>query len=341
MIVSRRRAVATLAAPFLVPFAARAQAPANEARSLRISIQPGMSQIPMVIMKERALVEARLQAAGLGDTRIEWSQISGGPAMNDALLSDSIDVASAGTPAFLVLAERTRTQRVAVRGVANAAMIPQMLFTRNPAVRTIADFTERDRIAVPAVRISLQSILLQMAAARLWGPEQFDRLERFTVALPHADAYAALQQGRTEINAHFSGPPLQYEQLKDQNLRMILNSNSITDGPACLNIMYAKASFREANPRSFRAIVAACDDAMAFINADHHAAAEIFIRANRWTMNPDELATIMRNPDIEFSTTPKRMQFFVEHLVRTRTLREAPASWRDLFHPEMHERPGS
>ena len=39
------------------------------------------------------------------------------------------------------------------------------LNTANPDIKSIKDFTERDRIAVPSIKVSVQAVLLQMAAA--------------------------------------------------------------------------------------------------------------------------------------------------------------------------------
>jgi NitT/TauT family transport system substrate-binding protein len=36
-------------------------------------------------------------------------------------------------------------------------------------VKTIADFSDKDRIALPAVTVSVQARILQMAAAKQWG----------------------------------------------------------------------------------------------------------------------------------------------------------------------------
>jgi NitT/TauT family transport system substrate-binding protein len=50
--------------------------------------------------------------------------------------------------------------------MSNGAMV---LYTINPNVKTIADFTENDRIAVPSVRISFNAMMLEMAAEKLWN----------------------------------------------------------------------------------------------------------------------------------------------------------------------------
>ena len=64
---------------------------------------------------------------------------------------------------------------------------------------------EADPHAAPAVGVSVQSHILQLASSKLWGDAQFNQLDKLQVALPHPEATAALIKGGTEINAHFGG----------------------------------------------------------------------------------------------------------------------------------------
>ena len=47
--------------------------------------------------------------------------------------------------------------------------MPYVLVTRNPAVKTIADFTDKDKIALPAVKLTGHAIALEMEAAQDLG----------------------------------------------------------------------------------------------------------------------------------------------------------------------------
>jgi len=335
----RRRFVALsgagiLAAPALV----QAQAPAR----VRISVQPGMSMMPLVIAQETKLVERRLAAAGLGNVAIEWTQISGGTAMNDALLSDSIDFASGGLPPAILLWEKTKGTPLEARALASMASIPQMLFARNPAVKTIRDFTPQDRIAVPALRVGLQAMLVQMAAAQAFGPDAWNRYENIMLQISHADAFAALSGAvATEITAHMSGPPQQWTQMRDAKLTRVFESTSVTEGPASQNVIYARMAYRQRNPEIVRAVLAALDDSMAAIKSDLPGSVAIFLRAQRTNMDAGELAQNLRDPNVTFDTTPNRSLFFSQFMLRAGLIKQGPATWRDIWMPDMHERNGS
>ena len=84
-------------------------------------------------------------------------------------LSGGIDIASGGTPGLLILWARTKGTPQEVRGISAMSSQPFLMNTRNPAIKTVADLKETDRIAVPAVKVSIQAIMLQMAAAKAFG----------------------------------------------------------------------------------------------------------------------------------------------------------------------------
>src|SRR5262249_58267686 len=108
---------------------------------------------------------------------------------------------------------------------------PFLMNTRNPAIKTVADLKETDRIALPAVKVSIQAIMLQMAAAKAFGPANFGKLDTLTVSMTPPDATVALLSGGGEVNNVFSVPPFQNQQLEKAGITMVLNSYDVMDGP--------------------------------------------------------------------------------------------------------------
>jgi len=64
---------------------------------------------------------------------------------------------------------RTRGHAAGGEGRLRLQLLPTALNTRDPNIKSLADYTEKDKIAVPAVKVSNQAIFLQMAAAKLYG----------------------------------------------------------------------------------------------------------------------------------------------------------------------------
>ena len=74
--------------------------------------------------------------------------------MNVALISQTLDFASGGVAPVLQVWERTKGN-LAVKGVAALGSLPLYLNTISAKIRTIRDFTASDRIALPAVKVSI------------------------------------------------------------------------------------------------------------------------------------------------------------------------------------------
>lgn len=335
MTTSRRAVIAGIAAaPALGSWSARAQ----EAKELRIAKQFGISYLPLTIIESRGLIEKHAAAAGLADLKVAWSQFSAGAPMNDALISGSLDVAGGGVGPLITIWARTRAN-LGVRGIASLNSMPLYLNTINPAVKSVKDFGDKDRIAMPAVKVSIQAVTLQMAAERDLG--KFDALDRLTVSMSHPDGHTAMMSGRSEITAHFTSAPFMYQQLEDARVKRVLSSYEVLGGPATFNTIWATNKWREANPRAYRALLAALDEAMAMIKADPTGVAALWIEAEKSKLAPAFAEKIIRDPENVFTTAPQNIMKYAEFMHKVGSVREKPATWKDLFFAEIHGVSGS
>lgn len=314
--------------------------PAHAEGTLRIAQQFGIAYLILDVVQDQKLIEKHAKAQGL-TVKVEWQQISGATAMNEALLANSLDVVSAGVPPMLTLWDRTRGKQN-VKAVAALGAFPNYLLSSNPKVRTLKDFSEQDRIAVPAAGTGFQSRTLQIETARLFGREQFKKFDSISVSLPHADATAALLAGGTEINAHFSSAPFYYQALEgNPKVHKVLSSYDILGGPATFNVLYTTQKFHDENPKTYKAFYAALAEAARFIRADKARAAEIFIRSQKSKLAPELVRKIIEDPENEFSITPVRTFVYADELHKLGVLKHRANSWKDYFFEEAHTQAGS
>jgi NitT/TauT family transport system substrate-binding protein len=309
-----------------------------ETAQLRIAQQFGVSYLPLIVAKERGLIEKAAEKAGLPAPKVEWLQLSGAAAMNEALISGSLDLATAGIAPLITTWAKTRGS-VNVIGVVALGNVPNVVTTTNPNVKTIKDFTEKDRIALPAVKIGFQPQVLQMAAEQQLG--QFDKLDRLTVSMPHPDATAALLSGNSEITAHFTSPPFVQQQLKDPRVHKVLSSYDVLGGPHTFNVAYTTGAFAEKNPKTVAAIIAGVDEATVWIKANPVEAAQLYIKAEKSKLAPDFVEAIIRDPDIDYTIVPEKVEVFADFQYRVGTIKVKPQSWKELFVPALHDRAGS
>ncbi|WP_233217921.1 ABC transporter substrate-binding protein [Roseateles chitinivorans] len=307
---------------------------------LRIAEQFGIVYLLLNVAQDQQLIEKHGKAAGV-DIQVERVQLSGGPAINEALLSGSIDIAGAGVGPLLTLWDKTQG-RQNVRGIASLGNFPYYLTSSNPAVKSIDDFSDKDRIALPAVGVSVQSRILQLASAKRWGDAQFNRLDRLQVALPHPEATAALIKGGTEINAHFGNPPFQEQGLAgNPNVHVVLSSYQVLGGPASATVLYTTEKFRRDNPKTYKAFVGALAEAADFIAKYPERSADIYIRNENSKVPKDLLLKVIKNPEVQFKITPQNTFALASFMHRIGAIKNKPASAQDYFFDDPHNAAGS
>src|SRR5262245_19900869 len=159
---------------------------------LTVSTQLGVNYLPMSVMKHDRLIEKHAEALGLGTVSVTFVKLGSGTATNDALLSGSVDVAASGTPTMIQVWSASAGTPGAIKAIGALGSLPFLLNTTNPSVKSIRDFTEQDRIAVPAAKVGLQATLLQMECAKLFGEANYAKLDHLTVTLANPDALSGL-----------------------------------------------------------------------------------------------------------------------------------------------------
>lgn len=300
-----------------------------------------VAYLPIMVMESRKLLEKHARAAGLGDVKVNYTSMTGGTQLNDALISGSMQIATGGLTPFLVIWAKTHGN-IDVKGLSPFNSTPLYLNSRNPAVKSIKDFTENDRIAIVAPKSAIQAILLQIEASKVFGAEHYAKLDHLTVAMPLADAAAQLVAGGGQITADFTVPPFSYQELADPHVHTVLTSTQILGGPATYGVAYATADFVKANPKLSNAFVAALREAIDYIHSDRHGAREIFLATFKTKPRVDVIDKMMADPEITFGQTPQNIMKYVEFMNRIGILKAKPDSWRDLFFPgEIQTLPGS
>lgn len=306
---------------------------------ISIAQQFGIGYLILDVVRDQQLIEKHGKAQGL-DIKVDWNSISGATAMNEALLTGSLDVVSAGVPPMLTVWDRTKGKQN-VKAIAALGSMPNYLLTNNPDIKTLKDFSDKDRIAVPAAGVGFQSRTLQIETARLFGDAQYKKFDDISVSLPHPDATAALIAGGSEINSHFSSPPFQYQALQNPNVHKVLSSYDVLGGQATFNVLYTTEKFHDENPKTYKAFYDALAEAEKIIKADKPAAAKAYIRVEQSKLPLALVEQIVNDPEIDFTVVPQRTFIYAEKLQELGVLKNKAGSWKDYFFEEAHGGAGS
>ncbi len=313
-----------------------------EVAALTIGVQFGIGYLPIYVAKEAGLFDKRMQESGLAPIPVDIVHVAGAPQISDGLLSQTMQIGSGGITAMMVSWDKTKAAKgTAMKGIVALSSLPYELFTVNPRIKSLADLGEQNKIGLPAIKVSIPAILLQMAAERDFGAANYNKLDPLTVSLAQPDGATALLSGGGTVDSYIFAPPFN-AQLRDRpNIRRIWSSAELTDGDITSLAAWTTTRFRDENPKTYGAVVAALHDAIALIQGDHRRAAEIFIKAESSKLPADFLAGILGEPGLAFDTAPHHSLDLAKFIARTGLIKSSPADWRDYFFPEIAGEKGS
>ena len=318
---------------------AGASAPRAEVGEITIAQQFGVAFLPLMLMERDALIEKHAKAAGI-EVKTNWQKVAGPSVINDGLLSGNVHFGAVGAPSLITLWSKTKGN-VGVKGLAAMTSYPLYFVTRNPELKSLKDLTDKDKIAVPSVKISTQALMLQMAAADLFGQASYQKFDELTVSLAHPDAMVALMNNTGGVNAHFGTSPFYEQEMKIPGARVLTTSYDILGGRASALVVITTTKFHDANPKVYKAFLAAQKEAIDTINKDKMAAAKAYLEiANDRKSTLEEIFGVISDKDYAFTLSPEKVFKTAVFMGKVGTIKDPPAKWQDLFFPDIHDLPG-
>jgi NitT/TauT family transport system substrate-binding protein len=329
-----------LAACIFAVVAGPGRAARAETDEIRVGLQYGLIYLPIQIAADEGFVEKRAQALGLGPLKVTVQRFSGTTAVNEALLSNSIDFGALGLPGLLIIWEKTR-DKLAIKGLTGVGLTAFVLDTNKPGIKTLADFGADDRIAVPSALNSPQAILLRMAAEKLYGPGQYGKLDSMMVSLPHPDATTALIAGGS-ITGYFSSPPFSQRLTKDPRIHSVLTSREILGDREATGVALAGSQrFADANPKATQALYLGMEDAMRLIKTNPRSAAEIYLKSEPQKLSNEEVQAQLTDGTTIFEAAPSGVGTYAAFMLKTGMIKTKPQSWKEIFLSNAYARGGN
>jgi NitT/TauT family transport system substrate-binding protein len=327
----------TIAAALML--AASVTAPRAEVSEVTIAQQFGVAFLPLMLMERDGLIEKHAKAAGI-EVKTNWQKVAGPSVINDGLISGTVHFGAVGAPSLVTLWSKTKGS-VGIKGLAAMTSYPLYFVTRNPDLKSLKDLSAKDKIAVPSVKISTQALMLQMAAFDLFGPANYQKFDELTVSLSHPDAMLALINNTSGVNAHFATSPFYEQEMKIPGARVLTTSYDILGGRASALVVITTTKFHDANPKVYKAFLAAEKEAIETINKDKRKAAQDYLSIAKDTKNSvDDIFAVINDKDYAFTLSPEKVFKTAVFMGKVGTIKDPPAKWQDLFFPDIHDLPG-
>ena len=309
-----------------------------ETKVIRVAQQFGLLYMPLIALLDQRLIEKHTKAAGLDTPKVELYKISGGANINKALLAKTIDFGSHGIGPLLKLWGKTNGRfKIAL----SMADMPLKLLTNDLKINKLEDYlnVKDHKISVPAVNVSIQAVTLQIASKNLFNDAK--KLDHLTVTMKHPIAVAAMLTGGQAVKSHFATLPYSYQELQTGKVKLVTSSYDILGGQHSVMVMSTSRDFKEANPKTYLAVIAAFKEAVQWVNANPGKAAETYIRYTKSKLAPEMLKALLKDKaELDFNNMPKHTMKYANFLHSIGDIPKAN-DWKDYYWENNHDLPGS
>jgi NitT/TauT family transport system substrate-binding protein len=121
----------------------------------------------------------------------------------------------------------------------------------------------------------------------------------------------------------------------------VLDSYDVLGGPHTFNTVWTSSKFATANPKIMKAFLDALEESMSRIKADPAAAAALWVKAENSKLAVADAEKIIRNPQNEWTTTPKKILTYLDYMNRAGLVATKASDWKEIFFSGIHGAPGS
>lgn len=235
----------------------------DDAAKLTIVQQYGMAYAPLKVIQEKGLIEENYD----GDVEVNFQTLNSGASINDAFVAGDVDVGLMGVAPAIT---GSLNEGVPYKICTNVSAQPHRLMTNDPNIKTLKDIGEKDQIALVNIG-SIQHILLAMAAKEQLGDAH--ALDNNIAAMAHPDGMTALLNG--SVKCQLTTSPFVFKEAEEEGISEVEAIESVWPEGNSFIVAVASTDLHDNNPELYEAVLAAFNDAIAFMNDDPEAAAEM------------------------------------------------------------------
>jgi NitT/TauT family transport system substrate-binding protein len=237
---------------------------------------------------------------------IDWKQLGNTAAIREAMLSNQVDVGFMAIPPFLIGLDKGMQWKIA-SGLSES---PVALVTNSENIKSISDFSQKDRIALPQPG-SIQHILLAMECEKEFGDAK--KLDNLLVTLAHPDGMNALLSAK-DITAHFTTPPYLFKELEQTNIHQILDGKEAIGVDFTFVVGVTTNKFYDTKPELYSAFIKSLKESIQFMQKNPNKAAEIL--APIYKLSKEEVLKYITHKDMVYTSEVRGVNEFGKFMKR-------------------------
>ena len=284
----------------------------GEGEKINIAFQYGVGYYPLLIMKEKQLLEKTYPGV-----TVEWTQLNSGAAVGEALTAGSVDVGAVGPgPAIINI-----TAGSPIKIFANMSSVPMNLLSMDPnaSLETIAD---TDQIATVNIG-SIQHICLAMAAEKRYGDAH--KFDEKILAMKHPDGMASLISG--SVKFHLTAPPYIVKE-QEQGATIVDKFEDVWPVGTSFIVGVCTNKLHDEKPDLYKALCDSLQEAVDFINDNPDETAKLLCE-NEGT-DADTLKSWIEADDVVFSTETVKVKEIADFMFKNEFSQKEVSNFSDL-----------
>jgi NitT/TauT family transport system substrate-binding protein len=288
--------------------------------NISIAEQFGLAYAPLQIMKENKILEKNYP-----NVTINWNQLGNTSTIREAMLSNQVEVGFMAIPPFLIGLDKGMDWKIA-SGLSES---PVALVTNKENIKSIKDFSEKDRIALPQPG-SIQHILLAMQCEKEFGDAK--KLDNLIVTLAHPDGMNALISGK-DVTAHFTTPPYLFKELQQSNVHQILDGKEAIGSDFTFVVGVTTKKFHDVKPELYKALVISLKESIDFMKKNPDKSAEIL--APIYKLSKEEVLEYISHKDMVYTNEVRGLNEFSKFMKKNNYISkeyrdESITMWEDV-----------
>jgi len=193
------------------------------------------------------------------------------------------------------------------------------------------DFKDNHRIALPAVKVAMQAIILQMRRPKEWGDAKYNALDSTSLCRFASGRDAAIARGSSN-HANFLHPRRSSIAMKTRTSAHL--TARLFDEPLSFNVIAGHLEFRS-KPELYAAFLAALKEAPIHQRDKRKGRSLLKVSV---TSPPRRLLEVRRSRDLY--NQARRIGPFVNFMAKVGYAEKSPADWRDISFPRRSRRRG-
>src|SRR3978361_393108 len=119
---------------------------AAEVPAVAIARQFSMGYLQFNVIEHEHLIQKHAAALGIPEVKVSGVRFNGPASMNDALISDSVDIVGGSPNGMFTLWAKARGTPQEVRAISALVTLPYVITSNDPEIKTLADLGKSQEI---------------------------------------------------------------------------------------------------------------------------------------------------------------------------------------------------